>query len=336
MAASDPSFTDSVPLRTIAVVGAGAVGSYYGARLVRSSERVSFLLRRDLEAVRRGGLRVATPEEEFRLEHVAAAATAVEIGPVDLVLIALKTTANDALERLVSPLLHEHTAILTLQNGLGSDELLASLFGAQRVLGGLCFICVNRVAPGEIVCTAPGSVSFAEFGRTAGERVRAIAAMFERAGVRTHIGDDLALLRWRKLVWNVPFNGLAVAAGGITTDRILADPALEDEVRLLMREVLAAAAKLGHPIPDDFVESQIAATLPMGAYRPSSLIDYLEGSEVEVEAIWGEPLRRAKAAGADVPHLEALYERIQRRIAERAQPGSPGGKPRWTSPFRSE
>jgi 2-dehydropantoate 2-reductase len=310
---------------TIAVVGAGAVGSYYGARLARSGERVRFLMRRDLGVVRERGLRVALPGEEFRLENVDVAATSAAIGPVDLVLVALKTTANGSLEELVAPLLHGRTAIVTLQNGLGSDERLAGLFGAGRVLGGLCFICVNRVAPGEIVCTAPGSVSFAEYGRPAGERVHAVAAMFERAGVRTYVGDDLALLRWRKLVWNVPFNGLAVAAGGLTTDRILADRALETEVRLLMREVLAAAEALGHHIPDDFVESQIAATRPMGAYRPSSLIDYVEGSEVEVEAIWGEPLRRAKQAGADVPHLEALYERILTRIAERPAAAAASG-----------
>jgi 2-dehydropantoate 2-reductase len=303
--------------RSIAVVGAGAVGSYYGARLAHGGERVRFLMRSDLAAVRERGLHVALPDEEFGLENVEVAATPAAIGPVDLVLVALKTTANGSLEELVAPLLHERTAVVTLQNGLGSDERLADLFGAERVLGGLCFICVNRVAPGRIVCTAPGSVSFAEYGRAAGDRVHALAAMFERAGVRTYVGDDLALLRWRKLVWNVPFNGLAVAAGGITTDRILADAALEAEVRLLMREVLAAAAALGHEIPDDFVESQIAATRPMGAYRPSSLIDYLEGSEVEVEAIWGEPLRRAKQAGAAVPHLESLYQRILARIAER-------------------
>lgn len=312
-----PEAFDSSSFGTIAVVGAGAVGSYYGAHLAGRGRDVRFLLRSDLDAVRRHGLHVVRPDGELRLEHVAAAAAPQEIGPVDLVLVALKTTANGALRELVAPLLHEDTAIVTLQNGLGSDELLAEHFGARRVLGGLCFICVNRVAPGEIVCTAPGSVSFAELGRPAGARVRALAAMFEDAGIRTVVGDDLALLRWRKLVWNVPFNGLAVACGGMTTDRILADPALEEEVRALMREVLAAAARLGHHIPDEFVESQIAATRPMGAYRPSSLIDYLEGSEVEVEAIWGEPLRRAKAAGADVPHLEALYERILERIAER-------------------
>lgn len=304
-------------LPRIAVVGAGAVGSYYGARLVRSGEHVVFLLRSDLAAVREQGLRVTLPDEEFRLEHVETAASSDEIGPVDLVLIALKTTANAELGRLVTPLLHESTAIVTLQNGLGSDELLARLFGAHRVLGGLCFICVNRVAPGEIVCTAPGTVSFAEFGRPAGEHARAVAAMFEHAGVRSVIGDDLSELRWRKLVWNVPFNGLAIAAGGISTDRILADPVLVDEVAALMREVIAAAARLGYAIPDEFVEQQIAATRRMGAYRPSSLIDFVEGRDVEVETIWGEAVRRATAAGADVPRLEALYSQILRRIAQR-------------------
>lgn len=301
----------------IAVVGAGAVGGYYGARLARNGEAVHFLLRRDLSAVRERGLRVVLPDEEFHLENVEAASSSTEIGPVDLVLIALKATANDELGHLVAPLLHEATAIVTLQNGLGSDEQLAALFGAQRVLGGLCFICVNRVAPGELVCTAPGTVSFAEFGGPAGERVRSIAAMFERAGMRTVVGDNLSELRWRKLVWNIPFNGLAIAAGGIATDRILADPALVEAVRALMREVIAAAARSDHVIPDDFVEQQIALTRAMGAYRPSSLIDYVEGREVEVEAIWGEALRRAKKAGADVPRIESLYEQILRQIAQR-------------------
>jgi 2-dehydropantoate 2-reductase len=318
-----PEVLDPPSFGTTAVVGAGAVGSYYGAHLANRGHAVRFLLRSDLDAVRRHGLHVVRPDGEIRLERVEAAAAPKEIGPVDLVLVALKTTANGSLRELVAPLLHEHTAIVTLQNGLGSDELLAELFGARRVLGGLCFICVNRVAPGEIICTAPGSVSLAELGRPAGARVRAIAAMFEDAGVRTIVGDDLALLRWRKLVWNVPFNGLAVACGGITTDRILADPTLEAEVRALMREVLAAAARLGHHIPGEFVESQIAATRPMGAYRPSSLIDYLEGAEVEIEAIWGEPLQRAKEAGACVPRLEALYERIVARLAERQRGQEP-------------
>jgi 2-dehydropantoate 2-reductase len=301
----------------IAIVGAGAVGGYYGARLARAGEDVHFLMRSDLATVRRRGLRVRVPGDEFVLASVQAAATPAEIGPCDLVVVALKTTANAQLAHLLPPLLHERTAILTLQNGLGSDERLADLFGAERVLGGLCFLCANRTAPGEIDCTQPGTLSLAEFDRPAGERVRSIAAGFEGAGVRCIVGDDLALLRWRKLVWNVPFNGLSIAAGGVTTDKILADPALEAEVRALMLEVIGAAGRLGHAIPGSFVDAQIELTRPMGAYRPSSLIDFLEGREVEVESIWGETLRRAREAGARVPRMERLHERIRQRLTER-------------------
>jgi 2-dehydropantoate 2-reductase len=308
-------------LGRIAIVGSGAVGAYYGARLAHAGEDVTFLMRRDLAAVRTRGLAVRVfaaqkQLESFHLPRVAAAASPAEIGPVDLVIVGLKATADASMADLLPPLLHERTAVLTLQNGLGSDELVARLFGAERVLGGLCFVCLNRVGGPDdvpaIECYHPGSVSLGELGRPAGERARAIAAAFQRAGVKCTAADNLAEIRWRKLVWNVPFNGLSIAAGGITTDRILADPALLAEVRALMREVQAAAAAvLGIAIPDEFLQKQVDVTGPMGAYKPSSLIDFLDGKAVEVEAIWGEPLRRARAAGVATPHLEKLYARLR-------------------------
>ena len=291
----------------IAIVGSGAIGCYYGALLARSGANVHFLLRADLAHVRIHGLRVKMPGEELTLRDVPCAATTAEIGPCDLVIVAVKTTANAALRELLTPLLHARTAILTLQNGLGSDELLASLFGAERILGGLCFIGINRTAPGTVVCFERGSLALGEFRGTAGERAHAIAALFTRAGVRCQTGDDLARLRWKKLVWNVPFNGLAIAAGGISTDKILASPALTALVRALMHEVIAAAARLGHEIPASFIDQQLQQTQPLGPYKPSSLVDYLAGREVEVATIWGEPLRRAQASGADVPRLEMLH-----------------------------
>jgi 2-dehydropantoate 2-reductase len=300
--------------RKIAIVGSGAVGCYYGALLARAHKNteVDFLMRSDRAAVRTRGLRVKTPQEEFFLGDVRAVATAAEIGPVDLVIVALKTTANAELPVLLAPLLHAGTAILTLQNGLGSDEELARLFGAERVLGGLCFVCVYRTAPGEISCTKPGHVSFGEFGRPIGERLRAVEKMFSAAGVRCQLDDDLAKLRWKKLVWNVPFNGLAIAAGGITTEQILAEPGLENEARALMEEIATVAGRLGFLIPASFIERQIEQTRPMGPYKPSSLIDWEAGRAVEVEAIWGEPLRRARAVGAAAPKLALLYALLQR------------------------
>lgn len=311
----DPTMSFTKP--KIAIVGPGAIGSYYGCRLAAAGENVHFLMRSDLEAVRKNGrLRVQLPQgQEMVIDSPQVHGSPQEIGPCDLVVIALKTTANSVFEALIRPLLKADTAVLTLQNGLGSDEQLAALFGAERVMGGLCFICVNRTAPGEILCLEPGAVSFGEFGRPVGERLRALIALFERAGVRCSSGDNLAELRWKKLVWNVPFNGLAIASGGITTDKILESAELEAEVRALMIEVIAAAAKFGYTIPVSFAEKQIAATRPMGPYRPSSLIDYLDGREVEVESIWGEPLRRAQSVGASVPKLEMLYALLKKLTA---------------------
>jgi 2-dehydropantoate 2-reductase len=297
----------------IAIVGSGAIGCYYGCRLAYAGQEVHFLMRADLAEVKsRGRMKVKLPQEEIVVTSPHVYGSSAEIGPCDLVIVALKTTANGKFADLITPLLHANTVILTLQNGLGSDERLAALFGPERVMGGLCFICVNRTAPGEILCIEPGTLALGEFGRPTGERVRTVLSMFERAGIRCSLGDNLAELRWKKLVWNVPFNGLAIAAGGITTDLILASAELENVVRALMAEIVDAAARLGYVIPTSFIEKQISITRPMGPYRPSSLIDYLGGREVEVESIWGEPLRRAQKVGASVPRLEMLYALLKR------------------------
>jgi len=301
----------------IAIVGSGAIGLYYGAKLAFAGADVRFLMRGDLATVRaRGSIRLQVEGATVELHPAAVFGTPDEIGPVDLVIVTLKTTANGEFPRLLPPLLGPQTAILTLQNGLGSDEHLAALFGAERVMGGLAFIATNRTGPGEVVCFHPGSVTLGEFGRLPAGRTRALAAQFEAAGVKTSVVENLFAARWRKLVWNIPFNGLAVVHR-CATDRLCADPALAAEVRALMREVQAAAGRLGFAIPDEFLRQQYDVTPPMGAYRPSSLVDFLAGREVEVEAIWGEPLRRARATGAETPRLEKLYGELKGLAAQR-------------------
>ncbi len=303
----------------IAIVGAGAIGTFYGAQLALAGAEVDFFVRSGLAEIRARGI---TLREGSALQTLPAARTAVyatteEIGPVDIAIITLKNTANDRLAALLPPLLGPQTIILTLQNGLGADELLASLFGRERVVGGLAFIAAVREAPGEIRIYTPGYVTLGEFKGPAGKRVRQLVELFRRAGVKCNAVDDLAEARWRKLVWNVPYNGLTIAAGGITTDRILASPEWKREVRALIDEVVRAAAKFGYVITADFITEQFAHTRRMGAYQPSSLVDYLAGRAVEVEAIWGEPLRRAQAAGVAMPHLGKLYGQLKELTAGR-------------------
>ena len=301
----------------IGIVGAGAVGAYYGARLAQAGNDVHFLLRSDAEAVERGGYRVTSCDGDFHLFPVQGHRDPAEMGPCDLVVVALKTTAQAALETLLPPLLHPGTVLLTLQNGLGADEWLAARHGAHRVIGGLCFVCINRLGPGLIDHQAQGHISLGEFTGPPRPRTTALAAMFRAARVSCGVVESLARERWKKLVWNIPFNGLSIAAGGVHTAEILATPALEARVRRLMREAIGAAAALGHSLPADLEEKQIAATRIMGPYRPSSLIDFQAGREVELETIWGEPLRRAQSAGCPMPELAVLYSEIADAIAAR-------------------
>ncbi|HOX59569.1 MAG TPA: 2-dehydropantoate 2-reductase [Candidatus Paceibacterota bacterium] len=195
----------------VAVVGCGAVGSFYGAKLARVGHEVHFLLRSDFDAVRAGGLRIQSPDGDFQVQPRCARCPD-EIGPADLVLIGLKTTANHQFPELLPPLVCPTTAVLTLQNGLGNEEQLARLFPVEQILGGLCFVCLNRIAPGLIRHIGYGQVVLGDFQRPPAPRTRDLATCFDMAGVACTVSDDLARAHWEKLVWNIPFNGLGVAS----------------------------------------------------------------------------------------------------------------------------
>lgn len=291
----------------IAVVGAGAIGGYYGGKLAASGADVHFLVRGDYRKLRQEGLHIHGPGEDVHVARMNCYQSTAEIGACDVVLIALKTTANDALVDLVPPLLHDKTALVTMQNGLGNEEFLAARFGAGRILGGLCFVCLRRGSATEIIHYDHGDIVLGEYRRRPEERTHEIAAAFERAAIRCRVSDDLLGDRWRKLVWNVPFNSLSILSGGSDTAAILADGVLREATIGLMREVVAAANSCGHSLSENDVEEQLRRTETMGAYRPSTLLDWEAGRALEVESIWGEPLRRGRSAGVDLPRLETVY-----------------------------
>lgn len=300
----------------IAIIGTGALGCYYGARLLKAGEDVHFLARSGRAALMARGLKVKTPTERISVRKLHVYGSSAEIGPCDLVIIAMKATSNDVLKTILPPLLGAETIVMTLQNGLGVEEPLAEIVGPGRVVGAICYIGCVRTAPGVVNCSFPGLMTIGKFGKPAGERTHALAAMWRRAAVKCNAQDNLETQRWHKLVWNVPFNGLAIVAGA-TTDVLLADEGLKTLARRLMEEVVEAAAKFGHEIPRSFVDLQFERTAKMAGYRPSSLIDFEEGRDVEIEEIWGEPVRRAKAVGAAVPRMETLYWLIKQRLAAR-------------------
>jgi 2-dehydropantoate 2-reductase len=291
----------------IAVVGAGALGLYYGALLQKSGQEVHFLLRRDFRAVKEKGLQVFSVNGDFHLPRVNAWQDPEEIGPVDLVLVGLKTFANGSFPDMIRPLLGEKTQVLTLQNGLGNEDELARLFGAERVFGGVAFLCSNRGEPGEVHHLAAGRIILGEYEPFDHIRVEMLADLFARAGVDCRATDDLVRARWEKLVWNIPFNGLCALLGQ-SVDQLLTVPASRRLVKELMLEVIDAANLQGlkKPIAPSYADCMLEFTDNMGVYKPSMQIDREEGRALEIEAIFRIPLQHGTAKGAAMPRVEML------------------------------
>jgi len=297
----------------IGVIGSGALGLYYGALLQRGGHDVHFLLRRDYQAISRAGLTVTSPHGDFHLAKVNGYRSSREIGAVDLVMVGLKAYANDQLVTLVRPLVDQGTTILTLQNGLGNEELLAAAFGAEHVLGGVAFLCCNRGEPGTVHHLDQGSIRIAEYTRGPRLRVERLAGLFKQAGIPCEACADLARVRWEKLVWNIPFNGLC-ALTGLSTDRLLACPETGQLIAEIMQEVISAANRQGlsEPIAGTaFIERMLHVTVGMGAYRPSMMIDRQQGAPLELDAIYRIPLERAATFGTPMPRVAMLHALLE-------------------------
>ncbi|MBQ6942443.1 MAG: 2-dehydropantoate 2-reductase [Akkermansia sp.] len=299
-----------------AILGAGALGCYYGARLAEAGHEVCFIGRSVYEPLRAEGLHVESVHGDIHLPQVQVCRKAEECGPVDLVIVCWKTTCNDQLANFLPALVGEHTEVLTFQNGMGNAEAISAFVPADRVYIGLCFVCCMMDEPGKIRHLEGGDIQFAPFVSSAAgsARARELASLFELAHIVSTAFDHAEQIQWCKLTWNIPFNGLCVAHGGISVKKLFTLPGEDERARAIMEEVCQAAEKRGFPLPLDIVRHQMERTRIMGEFIPSSAVDYLRGRPVEYDAIWGSTLERAHAAGAVVPHWDKLAADIRARL----------------------
>lgn len=293
----------------IAVIGAGALGLYYGAMLQKGGYDVHFLLRSDYQAIHDGGLTIYSINGDFHLSQLQVYRSSEQIGVVDVVIVGLKTFSNGDYFPLLESLVGPNTTILTLQNGLGNEEQLAALFGANKIMGGVAFLCSNRGEPGTVHHLGAGRIIVGEFAGSNMERAKEIARMFEHSGVECKATDDLAKARWEKLVWNIPFNGICALLQK-PVDFLLANARLRKLVKEIMLEVIAGAnaSQISQPLPANLADAMISFTENMGAYRPSMMIDRELGRPLELEAIFAIPLERATAGGVPMVRTEELLD----------------------------
>lgn len=300
--------------KKICIIGTGAIGGYYGARLAAAGNEVHFLFHSDYEHVKTHGLKVESVRGDIELKKVNAYKSAAEMPKCDLVIVGLKAVKNDILKTILPLVTADDGQVLTLQNGLGADDEIAKIVGADRVLGGLCFICSNKVGPGFIKHLDYGKITLGEYAPDFGAkgitpRLKALSNLLIEAGIENEVLGDLLLGRWRKLMWNIPYNGMSVVLNA-TTAEMVADKTLRPLFRSLMAEVQKGAAAFGREIPDAFAEAMIDMTDKMTPYMTSMMLDYRAGREMEVEAICGEPLRLAASRGVHLPYLDMLYREL--------------------------
>ncbi len=291
----------------IAIVGSGALGLYYGALLQRGGHEVHFLLRSDYDEIMKNGLTVHSINGDFCLPSVLGHLSPDTIGAVDLVVVGLKTFANNYLYNLIKPLIAADTHILTLQNGLGNEEFLAELFGSERILGGVAFLCSNRGKPGHVHHLAAGRIIIGEYQGCSSIRLEQLVSSFTSAGIECKFTDDLKKVRWEKLVWNIPFNGLCALLQQ-PVNQLLNSSECRKLVRDLMIEVIFAANSqhLSQVISEKYADIMLEFTDGMGVYKPSMQIDREQGRELEIQAIFRVPLECGRLLGVAMPRTEML------------------------------
>jgi 2-dehydropantoate 2-reductase len=291
----------------ILVMGAGAVGAYFGARLRAAGEDLVLCARGEhLRAIREHGLDIASIRGDLKIE-INATDNPRDFAPYDLILFCVKAYDTDAAARAIEGCLKPGGAILTLQNGVENETKLAAIFGREAVMGGNARVGVEIVAPGKIVHLSTGQIDFGELDGSESARAKEVAAVFQRAGILGQFSADIMTLRWDKLVWNGAMNTVATLTRR-RVGEILDDRESMKLLRALMKEIVDVARAEGAQISYDRIDTYIEHSQKnLRALKTSTQQDLEHGKALEYEALSGAVVRAARRHGISVPANETVY-----------------------------
>jgi 2-dehydropantoate 2-reductase len=300
------------------VVGTGAVGGFYGGRLALAGARVATLCRSDYEIVRSQGITVKSIWGDFLFKPEEVVRRAAEYGaPPDFILVALKVLPGAETVEIIREAVGPDTAIILIQNGIGIDEPVAAAFPGNEIISAVAFIAVSRTGPGRILHADYGRLVLGRFPAGTSTRVQKLAELFQAASVPCEVTEEIIAARWRKLVWNAPFNPISVLGGSVDTKTMVEMKESAYLARATMEEVSRIAAAAGYPLASDVIDRNFEGTRAMKPIKTSMLADFEAARPMEVEAIVGNALRTARRHGVQAPHLETLYALL--KLVERAR-----------------
>lgn len=308
----------------ILIVGAGAIGGFYGSLLAKAGADVSVVCRSDYDVVKLHGFQIdshSLGQWHFQPKQVLRDASDYQ-GEANFLILCSKVTADVNRVALISRGLGKQTTIVFIQNGVEIEAPLQQAFPEHELISGLAFICCNRIQAGQIHHLAYGKLTLGNFPNRVSANARRLQSLFLTAGIECTLSENIVTSRWQKCVWNAPFNPLSVLSGGLPTLTILQNQ--EALVRRTMQEVCDIAAGCGHPLPADIIETNIQSTYAMPPYKTSMLLDFENQHPMETEAILGNAVRAAQRQKIAAPTLDALYalmklkeRQIQRELQEK-------------------
>ncbi len=303
----------------ILVMGAGAVGAYFGARLQQSGHEVVYCARgANLRAMRSAGLSFASFQGDFTLA-VTATAEPREFAPYDLILFCVKSYDTAAAASALAGCLAQGGALLTVQNGVENEAILAAAFSRAAVLSGNARIGAELVAPGHIVHRTGGVIEFGELDGGDSARARHLAEVFRGAGIFGQLSLQVMAIRWEKLLWNAAFNTVATLTRR-NVGALLDDPDASSLLRVLMNEIAAVATAEGFTLGDAEVEAQFTRSrASLREVRPSTLQDFERGKPLEYEALSGAVVRLARRHALATPQMDAVHTLMRLLDGHRAK-----------------
>jgi len=307
----------------ILVYGAGAVGGYFGARLALGGHDVTFVARgENLAALRRQGLVVRMPTgEALRVVPARAVGDPAEAAPAELVLVTVKSYDTPTAATALRPVVGPETALLSLQNGIENEDVLARLLGLPPLMVALTRIGVELVAPGAVAYSGRGAILFGEPDGRETPRARRVAEAFAAAAVPHQLRRDILLAAWEKLAWNAGFNAVSTLTQASVAE-LVAQPGSRDLVVQAMEEVDAVAIARGIAVRRARTAAVLADSVTgLPDFATSMLQDLRRGRRLEHDALNGAVVRAAAAAGVPVP-----VNRLLLALLARLDPGarSPG------------
>ena len=290
----------------ILVIGAGAIGGFYGALLAKAGSDVSVVCRSDYEIVKKQGFTIdSTKLGQWTFKPSQVLNNAADYADnADYIFLCTKVIPENNRAQLINKAVRANTCIVIIQNGIDIEQELVDAFPNNEIISGLAFICCNKIKAGAIHHLAYGKLTLGSVTHPSDKPLH-LSNLIKKTGIESNISDNIISSRWLKCLWNAAFNPLSVLSSGLSTQKILSIQ--EPLIRTIMQEVCAIAQDCGHPLPADSIDINISNTQTMPPYKTSMLLDYQKRQPMEIEAILGNTIRIAKKHGTACPTLDTLY-----------------------------